>query len=205
MANRTQRSFGILMALCLVGALAAWGCEQAGGTVGTPAGPSSATAAAKSGESTPAATPTPPSAPAPEASSKIPPADDALVTMLTLAIQDEYHAYWTYNGVLEDLGKVKPFTSIENAEDQHVGAVSKLFTKRGLAVPASTWSLENVPRFNALVDACEAGVDAEVENYTMYDGFLGGDLPSDVEKVFTNLRDASKLNHLPAFENCAGK
>ncbi len=206
MANRTQRTFGILTALCLVAALGAWSCEQAGGTVGTPAGPSSATAAAKSGESTPAATPTPSYAPAPTtASKKDQEVDPLLYADMETALQDERHAVWAYEIVLGQLGpRVQPFNHIKDAEDRHVVAAAKLFEKRGWDLPASV-SFDPLPVFTTLAEACAIGVDAERENIAMYNELLGSTLPDDVIKVFTTLRDASLTSHLPAFEKCAAK
>jgi hypothetical protein len=197
MTNRTRRRLGIVGALCLVAALGAWSCEQAGSSPGTPAGPTVQTAAAASGVA--AAT-----SQTPNKGSK-PPADGDLLLVLTAALQDEYHAEWAYQDVLDAFGNVKPFVSIENAEEQHIDAVSKLFSKRGSAVPDSIWT--DVPPlvFDTLADACAAGVLAEQENVEMYDRLLDSELPDDVVNVFTKLRDASLTNHLPAFQKCVDK
>jgi len=198
MTNRSRSRLEILGALCLGAALAAWGCDQGGNLASTPAGPTVQTAAAASGVA--AAT-----SQTPNKGSK-PPADDALLLVLTESLQDEYHAEWAYQDVLDAFGNVKPFVSIHNAEEQHIDAVSKLFSKRGSTVPESIW--EGVPPlvFDTLADACAAGVLAEEENVAMYDRLLlAGGLPDDVVNVFTKLRDASLTNHLPAFENCVSK
>jgi hypothetical protein len=120
------------------------------------------------------------------------------------AIQDEYRAFYTYGRVLDDLGTVAPFVRIRDAEWQHVGALANLYVKRDLTVPTSTWTLDNVPRYNTLQAACAAGVEGEIDNVEMYDRLLLQDVPVDVVRVFENLRAASLENHLPAFESCAG-
>jgi rubrerythrin len=127
-----------------------------------------------------------------------------VVSAMTEAVQDEFHAYYTYQRVIDDLGSMAPFTAIHDAEWLHIGAVSNLFVKRDMAVPASTWTLDNVPRFANLQAACAGAVDAEIENVMMYDRLLLQTLPADVEQVFENLREASLEHHLPAFEQCAG-
>lgn len=207
MTNRSRSRLGISVALCLVAALAAWGCDQGGSGPGTPAGPSSATAAAKSGGSGPAETPTQASSQAPSPSPKKPPTepDPELVLVLTEALQDEYHAEWAYQDVLDAFGNVKPFTSIHQAELNHIDAASKLFTKRGWNVPSSEWLDDDALVFASVTAACAAGVDAELANIAMYEKLLGGDLPDDVVKVFTKLMEASQDNHLPAFTKCASK
>ncbi len=118
------------------------------------------------------------------------------------ALQDEFHAYYTYQRIIDDLGSVAPFVAIHDAEWLHIGAASNLFVKRDMTVPASTWTLDNVPRFTNLQAACAGAVAAEIANVTMYDRLLLLNLPADVERVFENLREASQERHLPAFQAC---
>ena len=48
--------------------------------------------------------------------------------------------------------------------------------------------------------ALEIGVQAEIDNISMYESFLKQDLPEDVRDVFENLKNGS-VNHLRAFRN----
>jgi hypothetical protein len=131
-----------------------------------------------------------------------------LFAILDEALQDEFHAFYTYSRVLQDfagLPKLTPFTNIVNAEDSHVKAATKLFDKRGWDPLPSTWTLENVPTFGTFIDACRGGADAERANIAMYDRLLANELPEDVVKVFETLKAASLNNHLPAFEKCVDK
>jgi hypothetical protein len=130
------------------------------------------------------------------------PASPAVLTALGRAIQDEYHAQYTYLGVLADLGPIAPFSNIVRAEERHAEAAAGLFVNRNLDVPESEWNLGNVPRFGSVQEACAAAARAEEDNIAMYDEFLELDLPQDVRNVFTNNRRASLENHLPAFERC---
>lgn len=132
------------------------------------------------------------------------PVDQKVQASMEEAIQDEYHAFYTYSRVLADLGNIAPFPNIRAAEWMHVGALANLYVKRGLTVPTSNWNLTNVPHFTTLVSACDAGVIGETDNVAMYDGFLALALPEDVQRVFENLRAASLYRHLPAFQACAG-
>lgn len=205
MASVMSRAVGLLVVLCLTGVFGAWGCDQAGGPVPTPAGPSVETAAASAGASGAGG-----QNPAPSPGPKRPPAeaDPVLFAILDEALQDEHHAYYTYSRVLQDFAgesKLTPFTNIVHAEAQHVKAATKLFDKRGWDPLPSTWTLDNVDRFATLVEACAGGVAAELENIAMYDRLLGGSLPEDVVKVFETLKAASLNNHLPAFEKCVAK
>jgi len=126
----------------------------------------------------------------------------ATLEAMTLAIQDEYHAEFTYMKVLDTFGDVQPFYNILFAEQRHSEAIAKLFSNHGLEVPVSNWNVGNVPVFGALTEACAAGVAAELANIALYDELLTLDLPQDVRNVFTNLRAASLENHLPAFQTC---
>lgn len=132
------------------------------------------------------------------------PVTQPVTAAMAEAIQDEYRAFCTYSRVLADLGNVAPFVNISDAESMHIGALGNLYMKRDVTVPASTWTLDNVPRYTTLQAACAAGVDGEINNVLMYDRLLQQDLPADVERVFENLREASLENHLPASQQCAG-
>lgn len=129
--------------------------------------------------------------------------DPQLIGVMTRAIQDEYRAEAIYQGVLADFGQVAPFVNVLTAEERHSTAIGRLFTNRGLAVPASTSSVATVPHFGSVTAACAAGVVAEQENVALYDELLRGDLPADARQVFTNNRSASLVNHLPAFQRCS--
>jgi hypothetical protein len=138
-----------------------------------------------------------------------PPADVAtnaspsLVDMLHATLQDEYHAMAIYQRVLADHGaNTWPFVNIVRAEANHAAAIARLHDARSIAVPSGAWTVDNVPRFATVAQACAAAADAEVENVRLYDRFLALDLPSDVRTVFSNNRQASQDNHLPAFQRC---
>jgi hypothetical protein len=125
--------------------------------------------------------------------------------MLNASIADEYRSQATYARVLRDFPDQKPFSNIVEAEAQHILAVSNLFRNRGLAVPDDNTAAGDVLTFGTVKAACDAAVIAETVTYKMYDGFLItlGGVPADVVSVFTNVRDAARDKHLPAFVACA--
>ncbi|MEZ5420780.1 MAG: hypothetical protein R2708_26025 [Vicinamibacterales bacterium] len=128
--------------------------------------------------------------------------DPTLTAALARAIDDEYQAETIYQGVLDDFGAVLPFINVLTAEERHSASIARLYTARGLAAPANTWAVGAVPHFATVPAACAAGVSAEQANIAMYDALLAAALPADVRQVFTNNRQASLVNHLPAFERC---
>lgn len=109
-----------------------------------------------------------------------------VLIILNSAIQDEYRAENIYLRVLADFGAVQPFRSIVNAEVRHFLSIGRVFSNGGLEVPESEWNLYNVPVFASVVEACAAGVIAEIENIELYDEFLKLELPADVRLVFEN-------------------
>jgi len=122
-----------------------------------------------------------------------------LSEMLTYAIQDEYLAYAEYDEIIKTFGAQRPFVNIIKAEATHIAALEPLFEKYGAEIPENTaGDLTVVP--DTLLDALQAGVEAEISNIAMYESFLKQDLPDDVRDVFTSLKDASQ-KHLSAFEN----
>ncbi len=118
------------------------------------------------------------------------------------AIQDEYKARALYKKVLDKFGDVRPFSNIIKAEEQHIAELKPLFEQYGVDIPKDEW-YANVPEFATLQAACEAGVNAEIENAGMYDEFFTLVKEQDILDVFTRLRNASQDKHLPAFQRCA--
>jgi rubrerythrin len=130
------------------------------------------------------------------------PAD--IVTILERAVQEEHKAEALYRSVLATFGEgTLPFAVIADSEAQHVAAIERLFARRQLTPPPSTWSVAAFPPFASVALACAAGVGAEEDDAAFYTPYLERtDIPQDVRIVFTNLQRASLENHLPAFERC---
>jgi hypothetical protein len=129
------------------------------------------------------------------------PLDAAEMAALTEAINEEYGALNTYQAVLSQFGSVTPFSRIVRAEQQHVNALARLFTKYGLPVPANP-GLVPAPTFASLTAACQTGVDAEIADAKLYDTLKPSVDNADVLQVFANLQAASLNSHLPAFDAC---
>jgi hypothetical protein len=120
---------------------------------------------------------------------------------MTVLLNDERRSEAQYAAVIEKFGEVRPFVNIIRAERRHQAMLLELFKKYNVAVPANALPEETAPA--TLRAACEAGVRSEKENIALYDKFLQDVKEPDIRRVFTALRDASRLNHLPAFERCA--
>ena len=122
--------------------------------------------------------------------------------VLRIAIYDEYHAYETYRKVIATFGNVMPFSNIIEAEIRHYQALIPLLEKYNVAVPIDNW-YEKIELPNTLVECCEVGVAAEIDNIQMYDNLLlyVEEYP-DIQDVLYRLQAASFNNHLPAFRNC---
>jgi hypothetical protein len=127
---------------------------------------------------------------------------EAEVEALYMALDDEYKAWSVYEQVIADFGAVRPFASIQKAEENHIAALVTLFDRYGLEVPANEWP-GNVPTFDTLGEACEAGVQAEIDNAALYDQLFSMVDNSDIVQVLTSLQQASETKHLPAFSRCA--
>lgn len=122
-----------------------------------------------------------------------------LESALTVLIQDEYKARAEYVALVEKFGEVSPFVNLIQAETQHIEALANQFDIYGFDVPADNGSeFAVVP--NTLEEAYAIGVQAELANIALYEDFLKQDLPSNVERVFTNLMNASE-NHLSTFQS----
>lgn len=120
---------------------------------------------------------------------------------LNEALDDEYHAWATYDQVIADFGEVQPFSNIREAEARHIEALGALFKQYGLPISENNWP-GKVPRYASLQAACEAGVAAEIANGKMYERLLGATQRPDIRAVLRNLQQASQQRHLAAFQRC---
>jgi len=184
----------VMVGMLLVGAVAAWALPLEAGA-GYGQGRSAAPGRAGGAPESPALS----LDPVPVAAGDLSEAEEEA---LLLALDDEYKAWSVYEQVIADFGSVRPFTSIQRAEESHIAALVTLFDRYGLDVPENPW-LGNVPSFNTLSEACAAGVQAEIDNAALYDDLFSMVDNTDIIRVFTSLQQASETKHLPAFERCA--
>lgn len=122
--------------------------------------------------------------------------------VLRIAVYDEFHAYETYRKTIETFGNVAPFTNIMEAEVRHFSALEPLLVKYNVPAPVNNW-YEKIELPNTLLECCEVGVAAEIDNIKMYDNLISYmDEYPDVKDLLFRLQAASYNNHLPAFRSC---
>jgi len=95
-----------------------------------------------------------------------------------------------------------PSTNIRDAEARHIGALTGLYERYGLPLPANAWP-GRAPRHASVQAACEAAAAAEIANGEMYERLLTTTQRPDILNVSRNLHAASQQRHLPAFQRCA--
>jgi len=123
------------------------------------------------------------------------------IQALTQALNDEYRALATYDQVLRDFGPVRPFLNIREAEARHAAALISLFERYGVPVPPNPWP-NNVPRYASVRDACDAGIQSEIENAALFERLKALTTHPDILAVFEMLQSASREHHVPAFQRC---
>jgi hypothetical protein len=129
------------------------------------------------------------------------PLTDSEVEALNLALDDEYHALALYQSVIATFGEVEPFFEIVISEQRHIDALIKQYDKYDLDVPANPWT-GNVPTFDSVEQACQAGFEAEIANAELYNQLFHMTNDFNLTRVFTNLSSASLNSHLPQLEAC---
>ena len=131
--------------------------------------------------------------------------EPVLHQVLRIAVYDEYHAYEAYRKIIDTFGVSRPFTNIMEAEVKHYSMLIPLLEKYGVPVPIDNW-YEKLELPNTILECCEVGVAAEIENIRMYDDLLQymGEYP-DVQDVLYKVQAASYNNHLPAFRKCVAQ
>lgn len=118
--------------------------------------------------------------------------------MITYALQDEYLAKAEYEKIISTFNITRPFSNILRAEETHIDLIEPLLDEYDIEF--TTPSVNNyVTAPTSLLEAYNAGIEAEKLNIQMYENFLKEDLDEDVKLVFERLLNASK-NHLQAFE-----
>jgi len=131
------------------------------------------------------------------------PLSKASVEALQLLLQDERRAEALYAAVIQKHGEVRPFSNIIEAERRHQYALENLLETHELTVPANPWKEKTVVAPATFKAACEAGVQAEIENVALYDRLMNTVKEPDLLEVFERLRWASQERHLPAFRKHA--
>lgn len=130
--------------------------------------------------------------------------DTQTIQALREALEDEYRARATYRKVLEAFGPVQPFVNIVAAEERHASALLAQFDRLGIEPPLDSWPAR-VKGPRSLAEACEAAVQAEIENEAMYERLIPKINDPILRRVMRRLRDASQHRHLPAFRNCLAR
>jgi hypothetical protein len=111
------------------------------------------------------------------------------IAALHAALEDEHHAWATYDQVIRD------------AESRHIDALVVLFERYGVPAPANPWP-GRIERYPSLYDARVAAVAAETANAALYERLLASMTRPDILAVFGNLQEASEQRHLRAFQRC---
>jgi hypothetical protein len=130
------------------------------------------------------------------------PARDPVTDAMDAMIQEEYRSAAEYERLGHDVGAVQPFAGWAETERAHAELIGWLYRDRQRPVPASRWNAAALPQRRTLPQACAAALAAEERAITLYDGYLGRELPSDVRRVFRHNRNVGALQHVPPLREC---
>lgn len=79
---------------------------------------------------------------------------DIELRVLIEALDDEYRSLATYNLVIADFGEVRSFINIRSAKARHIEALSALFARHGVPMPANP-RIGKVERYASLRTAAK--------------------------------------------------
>ena len=127
------------------------------------------------------------------------------VAALRAALDDEYRAEATYAAVIAAFGDVRPFINIIDAERRHADAVKAQMDRLAISYDPVNPFLGTLTAPATVLAACEQGVEAEIENITLYDRLLPKIKDTQVRETLTRLQSASRERHLPAFQRCVSR
>lgn len=124
---------------------------------------------------------------------------------LQQALDDEYRAEATYKAVIDAFGEVRPFINIIKAERRHAARAKAEMDRLGVNYEATNPYLGQLSAPATLLEACEQGVTAEIENIALYDQLLPTIQDDRVRATLSDLQAASRERHLPAFRRCVSR
>ncbi len=121
----------------------------------------------------------------------------SLKAALDVVLMDEYKARAEYQAIVDQFGSVSPYVQLINAESRHIAALSRIYEAFDFALPSDTGAA-SVVLPSSLEAGYQIGIDAEKTNIALYATYLKTDLPDSIQRIFTNLQNASE-NHLSIF------
>ncbi|MBP7967093.1 hypothetical protein KAZ66_02360 [Candidatus Woesebacteria bacterium] len=121
---------------------------------------------------------------------------------LGAALADELKAFTFYTNIIARFGDVRPFVMIVQSEAQHISRLHAVYEAYGIQIPTITPEQVSVP--STVQEACQIGVQAEIDNAAMYQELISKTNKQSIIDVFTALSSASTNNHQVAFERCGG-
>jgi len=131
--------------------------------------------------------------------------EEILHQVLRIATYDEYHAYNAYKKIIDTFGSMNPFANIMESEVRHYNMLIPLHQKYDVPLPYDNW-YDKIKLPDTILECCEVGVVAEIDNIKMYDDLLMHvDGYPDIQDVLYRLQAASYNNHLPAFRRCVAQ
>ncbi|HET7460887.1 MAG TPA: hypothetical protein VFJ82_06555 [Longimicrobium sp.] len=133
---------------------------------------------------------------------KMAPPRDPVLEAMDVMIQEEYHTAAQYERIARDHAGAQPYAGWAETERAHAELIGWLYHDRGKTAPPSRWTADAVPTRRPLPQACASALAAEERAVRLYDGYLEGELPSDVRRAFRHNRNVSYLQHLPVLREC---
>ena len=132
-------------------------------------------------------------------------AQDTDAEALQFALEDEYRAEAMYEAIIDEFGEVRPFINIIEAERRHAMRAKAEMDRLGIAYEDDNPFRGTIEAPATLLEACETGVTAEIENIALYDRLLPQIEDASVMATLSDLQWASRERHLPAFERCVAR
>lgn len=124
---------------------------------------------------------------------------------LLMALEDEYRAEATYAAILDKFGDIRPFSNVINAERRHAERAKAELDRLGIAYDTQNPFTGTIAAPDTALEACEAAVQAEVDNIALYDRLLPTIEDDAVRATLEDLQWASRERHLPAFQRCVDR
>jgi hypothetical protein len=123
------------------------------------------------------------------------------IEAIYLALDAEYNALAVYQSAVETFGSIEPFAELAGSNQHHIAALSNQLEKNSLDIPENPW-IGEVPAFESVEAACQAGAQIEIDNAALYQQLIGITDDASLTRIFSNILSAAQNNHLPELEAC---
>ena len=111
------------------------------------------------------------------------------IQALQIVLDREYRTKETYWKTIDTFGKIEPFETLIQSQDDYPEVLKSLFTRYSLQIPTDSW-YKKIAKFDSTDEACNKTRNLERENINTYDELMPLVSKQDILDTFQYLQIA---------------